>query len=147
MPFLNEMIIESVGNNRFRLQKALKFKSEKFKMEIEVPEGFITDLASVPRIPIVFMLWGNRVHRESVLHDYLYRIDCVPRVYFNTANKIFMEAMKSRGVPAWIRWPMYIGVCAVGGCFFRLRPVQHISTDELLLRTTQLHGKLFKDES
>jgi hypothetical protein len=49
-----------------------------------------------------------------VLHDYLYRIDSEPIVEFSTANRVFLEAMKSRDKPWWVRWPMYLGVCAGG---------------------------------
>jgi len=81
---------------------------------VVVPAGFCTDLASVPRLPLVYWLWGGRAHREGVLHDYLYRIDSEPIVEFSTANRVFLEAMKSRDKPWWVRWPMYLGVCAGG---------------------------------
>jgi hypothetical protein len=31
---------------------------------IEIETGFETDFASVPRLPIVYTLWGNQTHRE-----------------------------------------------------------------------------------
>ena len=78
---------------------------------VEVPKGFNTDLASVPRVPIIFSLWGGRAHYEGVLHDALFRSDFMPGITFGTANKVFLEAMQVRGKPWWIRWPMYWGVC------------------------------------
>ena len=81
---------------------------------IEVPAGFETDFASVPRIPIVYMLWGDRAHREAVLHDYLYRIDSIPCVEFNAANDAFLEAMICRGKSVFVRYAMYRGVCLGG---------------------------------
>ncbi|WP_417551811.1 transglycosylase SLT domain-containing protein [Marinomonas fungiae] len=39
-----------------------------------VPKGFITDLDSVPRIPVIYALYKGRVRAGAVLHDYLYRI-------------------------------------------------------------------------
>lgn len=77
---------------------------------------FYTDLASVPRVPIVYELWGNKAHREAVLHDYLFRINSVPVVSFMTANRVFLEAMLSTGKPWRIAYPMFIGVC-LGGYF------------------------------
>ncbi len=79
---------------------------------IEVPKGFETDFASVPRLPIAFALYGDRAHREGVLHDCLFREDARPNVSFMTANRIFLEAMECRGKPWYIRWPMYLAVCA-----------------------------------
>jgi hypothetical protein len=44
---------------------------------ITVPAGFQTDYASVPRVPIAYMLYGDTAHEAAVVHDYLYRIDSV----------------------------------------------------------------------
>ena len=87
---------------------------------VEVPKGFNTDLASVPRVPIIFSLWGGRAHYEGVLHDALFRSDFMPGISFCTANKVFLEAMQIRGKPWLIRWPMYAGVCIGSiGCWHR----------------------------
>lgn len=82
---------------------------------VEVPAGFYTDLASVMRIPVLYDLLGNRAPGPAVLHDYLYRFDSIPVVPRDVADQVFLEAMESRGVAWWIRWPMYLGVCAGGG--------------------------------
>lgn len=88
--------------------------------EIKVPAGFETDLASVPRVPIIYALWGARAHREAVIHDFLFRKDSDPLMGFIEANKVFLEAMKSRGKPFYIRYPMYWGVCIGSyGCFHK----------------------------
>jgi hypothetical protein len=81
---------------------------------IEVPQGFETDFASVPRIPLIYTLYGDRAHRESVLHDYLYRIDSVPPATYDEANQVFLEAMTVRGKSWFVRKCMYAGVCAGG---------------------------------
>lgn len=81
---------------------------------IRVPAGFETDFASVPRVPIVFRLYGDRAHRESVIHDYLYRIDSTPEASFDIANLVFLEAMTCRGKSHFIRCGMYKGVCLGG---------------------------------
>ena len=78
---------------------------------IEVPEGFRTDLASVPRLPIIYTLFGNRAHHESVVHDFLYQTHLTSKP---VADKVFLEAMVARGKPFHIRWPMYWGV-VLGG--------------------------------
>ena len=96
--------------------KHLIYNSALLDKQIVVPPGFETDLASVPRIPFAFWLWGGRAHREGVLHDYLFRSNSNPRVSFNMANRVFLEAMKSRGKPLHVRYPMFYGVC-LGGFF------------------------------
>ncbi|MEN6420315.1 MAG: DUF1353 domain-containing protein [Smithella sp.] len=83
---------------------------------IEVPAGFETDFASVPRIPLFYTLFGDRAHREAVLHDYLFRVDSIPQATFMQANRAFLEAMEVRGKSFFVRYPMFLGVCA-GGYF------------------------------
>ena len=96
------------------LNQPLIYFSVHLNSIICVPAGFETDFASVPRIPIVHACWGDRAHHESVIHDYLYRIDSNPVVERKDADKVFLEAMKIRGRPKCIRYPMYCGV-RVGG--------------------------------
>ena len=89
----------------------MRYYSEILQCEVEVPTGFQTDLASVPRVPIAYYFWGARCHREAVVHDYLCRIDSAPVVGLDTANAGFQEAMGVRGKPRYISKPMYWGVC------------------------------------
>lgn len=102
------------SDNIYVIDEPLHFYSQLLRKVVEVPVGFETDLASVPRIPIVFALWGGMVHREGVLHDYLFRIGIPFECTFSQANKVFLEAMKSRNKPFYIRWPIYSGV-VIGG--------------------------------
>lgn len=76
---------------------------------IEVPEGFITDFASVPRLPLAFLLTGDTVHAPAVVHDWLVRVEPIPRAQ---ADRIFLEAMEADDVPVWRRYLMYWAVCA-----------------------------------
>lgn len=91
--------------------------------QVAVPKDFETDFASVPRVPIAYWFWGGRCHRESVIHDFLYRIDCVPEVSRAEADKVFLEAMEVRQKPWGVRWPMYLGVRLGGGSSYRKRTV------------------------
>jgi len=82
----------------------LVYNSQLLNAQVVITENyatcpFYTDLASVPRVPIIYELWGNRAHREAVLHDYLFRINSVPVVSWMTANRVFLEAMLSTGKP------------------------------------------------
>lgn len=104
------------------LQVPLVYQSDLIG-RVQIPEGFQTDFASVPRIPFVYMAWGDRAHREAVLHDYLYRSNSKPTVPFSVANEVFFEAMKSRGKPWHVRYPMYWGVVIGGGLSYHKRRV------------------------
>lgn len=93
---------------------------------IIIPKCFQTDLASVPRIPIVFLLWGDRAHREAVLHDYLYRVDAKPSVTKTAADCLFKQAMISRGQPWSIYYPMWLGVKLCGGSAYHKLPIGYV---------------------
>ena len=90
---------------------------------IEVPIGFNTDFSSVPRVPIIYRLYGDRAHREAVLHDYLFCKDSKPVVPFMQANRVFLEAMKCRNKNWYIRWPMFSGVVIGGHPYYHKRYV------------------------
>lgn len=134
MGFLNILdymeIGEKDGRAIYRLNNPLVYISEKFG-KIIIPTFFQTDLASVPRVPIIFMMWGDKAHREAVLHDYLYRIDSVPNVSFSEANYIFKEAMISRDQPFYIYHPMWLGVTLGGkSSYHRMKVKDNFKLDK-----------------
>lgn len=110
--FVTSFVIEGKkgSDGIWILRNPLIYRSD-LAGRITIPMGFETDLASVPRVPFVYSLWGGRAHREAVVHDYLFRLDASPEVPFSIANKVFLEAMWARQKPSYIRWPMYWGVC------------------------------------
>ena len=97
--------------NLWQLLADLVFWSAIFGAAILVPKGFITDFASVPRMPILFWLAGDKARAAAIIHDYLYWSGLVDRA---TADRIFREAMQVSGVPAWRRWGMWAGVRSGG---------------------------------
>jgi len=125
--FITDLDI-SLGSNSdeiWALDAPLVFMSDIYGMVI-APRGFQSDLASVPRVPFVYSLWGAKAHREAIIHDYLYRIDSKPRVSFWIANKIFLEAMVAREKPLYVRQPMYWGVCIGGYWSYHKRAVDAV---------------------
>lgn len=112
--FITELKTRDISDKVAELLSPLVYFSEKLNQIIIIPAGFQTDYASVPRVPIVYLFWGGRAHREAVLHDYLYRIDSTPKVSFSEANAVFLEAMEARNKKMGVRFPMYWGVC-IGG--------------------------------
>lgn len=90
------------------------FHSEKFDRDFIVPAGFKTDLASVPRIPVAYMLYGGVADEPAVIHDYLYQTRLVSRA---DADAVLLEACEVAGVPWWRRYPMYLAV-RIGGSLY-----------------------------
>jgi len=76
-----------------------------------VPEGFVTDYASVPRAPLTYWLFGGIGDEAAVVHDYLYEKGIVPR---EVADVIYGEALTACGVPTWRRAPMVLAVRMFG---------------------------------
>lgn len=79
--------------------------------EVSVPVGFKTDFASVPRVPIVFDIMGNRAHAAATIHDYLYATGAVSR---KTADRVFKEACMASGISKTRSWLMYAAVRMFG---------------------------------
>ena len=79
---------------------------------VTVPDGYPTDLASIPRFPPLLrsVFLKNGKHRPAAVpHDFLCRDRDFPR---RLADKIFLEAMKVVRVKRWQRYLMYWAVRA-----------------------------------
>ncbi len=107
---------------------------------VRVPAGFVTDLASVPRLPVVYWLTGGTADEAAVIHDFLYRDATTTKA---EADSVFLEAMaviaraKQQDLEATNasrprRWlarvadkarngAMYAAVAAFGGSSFKAR--------------------------
>ena len=118
--FLNELLIKPTSKDgEWVLLEPLRYQSKIYKGTIEIPAGFVTDFASVPRVPVAYTLFGDRAHRESVIHDFLYTRHLVGKA---KADRIFLEAMKVRKKSVFVRWAMYLGVMLGGGSAYKSGP-------------------------
>lgn len=97
---------------QFELDAPLVFDSRHLSHPVEVPTRFRTDLASVPRLPLVWMIAGGIGNQASVVHDYLYRER--PDVARSVADAVFLEALLDTGVARWRAWAMYAAVRGFG---------------------------------
>lgn len=105
----------------WRLNEPLIYESDVAKMTFTVPTGFVTDLASTPRWPIIYEIGGGVANMASVVHDFLYSAPHpVPRA---VADAVLREASLVSGVPAWRAALMFYGVRAFGGSHWGPDPV------------------------
>jgi Protein of unknown function (DUF1353) len=112
--FLTRLKIQNADaqdNGQWLLLRPLAYQSDLAGRIFTVPVGFRTDLASVPRLPLAYLLAGGRASEAAVVHDFLYRSHLVPR---RLADGVFREAAAVTGVPAWLRWLMWAAVRAFG---------------------------------
>ena len=103
--------VEVVGKWKFRLIETFEYHVGTFPSEqiIKVPENFITDFGSVPRI----FWWAispiDEYAKAAVLHDWMYDTHYAPK---SICEKIFKEAMEVLEVPKWkifcIYWSVYL---------------------------------------
>ena len=75
---------------------------------VEIPEGFVTDFASIPRFLWFMVPPFGRHAPAAVIHDYLYASGQEGARRY--ADFLFREAMKDSGVPVWRRNMMYFAV-------------------------------------
>jgi hypothetical protein len=99
------------GRGTWRLLSDLIYRSDVAGITVTAPTGFITDLASVPRMPFAHMLTAGTGHAAAVIHDVLYSGHQVTRAM---ADDVFYEALLVLGVPKWRAWLMWSGV-RIGG--------------------------------
>lgn len=94
------------GRQVWALRRPLKFMSRKIGL-VNVPQGFLTDFASVPRLPFVYWSLNDYGHAAAVVHDYLCRSMMLDRA---TADAVFYEALRAEGVNKLKSRLLYWGV-------------------------------------
>jgi hypothetical protein len=100
------------GRGTWRLLDPLVYESDVAAATVTVPAGFVTDLASVPRLPFAYLLTGGIGHAAAVVHDAIYTGHQVDRAL---ADEIFHEALLVLGVSRLQAWLMWAGVRVGGG--------------------------------
>lgn len=116
---MTQLALEAADDHdsgRWRVARPLYYASDVAKAVIIVPAGFITDLASVPRMPIIYWLTGNVAAKAAVLHDWNYSTGQFPRAM---CDAIFRESSEVIGVSWWRRNLMYLGVRVGGSMFYQ----------------------------
>lgn len=108
--FLTPLVAEKDGKV-WTVMQPLIYMSDVASKVFVVPEGFVTDFASVPRIPLAFLLTGDSAHQAATLHDRLYSTGELPR---EMADAVFKEAAIVSGEPSWKATLMWMGVRAGG---------------------------------
>jgi hypothetical protein len=112
--FLTELDTECVddlacnGRGIWRVKQPFKYYSQILGEVITVEPDFLTDYCSVPRLPFMYWLLGDRAHKSGVLHDWLYHHHEVCDE--ETANRVLLEAMVVENIPKLDRLDIYLGV-------------------------------------
>jgi hypothetical protein len=100
--------VANKGQGLWRLMQPLAFEDD-YGVVWTVATDFLTDFASVPRLPFIYAWAGNTAHAPAALHDWAIRETVCPRAY---ADELFRQAMESIGMPKWRIGMMFRAVSA-----------------------------------
>lgn len=106
VPLQNKM-----GRQLYMLDAPFGYQSDIAGTDFVVPEGFVTDLSSIPRLPFIYVLLNGGGDMPAVIHDYLYNTGNLSR---KLSDAVLREACITIGLPRWKVEAIYLGV-RVGG--------------------------------
>ena len=126
--FTEELLVESQGTS-WILKRAFKFyyeyppSSEYWilnpRIEIIIPEGFVTDFASTPKLLYPIFPPVGIYNKAAMVHDYLYSQGCSLNISRQEADDFFLQAMEVLKVAKWKRRAMFLAVRIFGKLHFR----------------------------
>jgi hypothetical protein len=119
--FLSPLILEAANEDggKWRVVEPFYYDSDVANRVITVPAGFLTDLASTPRLPIIYEVCGNIATKAAVVHDYLYTSGRESRAM---ADEVLHEAALLANVNEFRAWLMWAGVRLGGGSHYTATP-------------------------
>ena len=120
--FLTPLRVEQVSESDWRLIDPLVYWSEVLDRQIVIPENFVTDFASVPRMPFLYWFAGGSAEAPAVLHDWYYRTK-TEEVTRAQADALLYEAIVAAGYWRIRAWTMWAGVRIGGYWSYETRPV------------------------
>ena len=100
------------------LVSEFEYEHPKTRERVRVPEGYVTDFASIPGLMRAVIQPFGRHAKAAVLHDWLYVVGEPKQREF--ADAVFRQAMKELGVPFFRRSVMYLSVRLFGGKPYRI---------------------------
>ncbi|EAU9419174.1 DUF1353 domain-containing protein [Salmonella enterica] len=126
--FTPPAILEMLEHYRWRVYEPFEFYlSDDNSDVISVPAGFITDLATIPRIFWTLLPPDGKYAKAAIIHDYLYANALRTKM---EADLIFLDGMTVLGVPRWKRTVMYLAVRWFGRGMYGKRGVIPDSIDD-----------------
>lgn len=120
--FTEELLVESIGD-QWILKRAFKFyyadDAGNPLREVIVPEGFVTDFASTPKLFYPIFPPIGIYNKAAMVHDFLYTAGSDSAITREDADRFFLQAMEVLKVPSWKRRLMFFAVRLFGKNHFR----------------------------
>lgn len=113
------LVVASIPKtNRFQLYQDFIITCS--KGIFTVPEGFVTDFASVPQVlQLLIKTDAPYIREASVLHDYLYDKQCAYDITQNAADALLIEGMNVLGANAFQCTAVWQALAMFGKRHFR----------------------------
>lgn len=115
MPFVYDgrpggrVVVEQLDDTRWRLIEPVRYIGS--VDTFDVPAGYVTDFASVPRVAVWLIPVFGRYTLPAILHDRLLTDYLASgAITSNDVDGLFRRAMREMGVPPVKRWLMWAGV-------------------------------------
>lgn len=118
-------VLSPAGLGQWQLDLPLLVDDARLGRTFVVPAGFVTDLASVPRVCWPLVAPFDLSCAAPIAHDWLYRHAGRFDAWTYTraaADALFRDLMAHEGVPRWRRVAGYAGVRAFGGASWGASP-------------------------
>lgn len=109
--FLTPVVVQKQGERRWALVSPLRYEVAPGKI-LEVPEGFYTDFASIPRFFYISTPPIGKYDAAAIVHDFLYFAQALTR---ESSDRVFLQAMADSGVSWYTRYKMFLAVRLFGG--------------------------------
>jgi hypothetical protein len=109
--FHSVLRVEKIKDDKWRVLESFCFEVD--DKRIWIPKFYVTDFASVPRLPFAYLVAGNVSHIAPLIHDFLY-YHGYDREW---SDNVFYHALLEEGVTKWRAWSMWVAV-RIGGSFF-----------------------------
>lgn len=91
------------------------YQSDYAKCTIWCEVGEHTDFASVPRLPLIWLMEGDKGRKAAAIHDHLYRTEELDR---ETSDEVLREALLVEGYSQEDADAFYFGVRIGGGAHY-----------------------------
>lgn len=76
-----------------------------------VPAGYVSDLDTIPKIPLFYTVLKGRARWSALMHDYLYDTAFTTRL---EADLLFLQDMQTEGVRKGMRYIIYYTIRCAG---------------------------------
>jgi len=122
--FKDELLVESIGK-KWVLKRSFSFyyldpKKKLLTKNVIIPEGFITDFASTPRLLYSIFPPIGIYNKATIIHDFLYS-SLSTNLTRKESDKFFLQSMEVLKVKKWKRNLMYLSVRIFGKKKFKTR--------------------------